>query len=215
MQFEVINGVDVKAFFRIPVKKLAAYAVNDTYNSDILNYFKEFEFDQLKLISHETNNNNNYLYGAKSSASVGVNLGIPTHKGQLLLKDGKEASIEVIKRFLYDSYINMNLNTPSTSTCDSVEYGYGVDVIEDTSSVDLFKSYDTSTFYLLDENSLPPFDIMLVASNPSGDTMLSYRVYSGVSITGEGSSEDFQSLEANSAYTVNFTNITPWIKVGD
>lgn len=210
MQFEVINGVDVKAFFRIPVKKLIAYASPLTDYSGLENDFKEFEFDQLKLLSHETANNNEYKYGAKSAASVGVNLGVPTHKGQLLLKDGKEASIEVIKRFLYDSFIALNLST-FTPTNPLIEYGYGIDII-DPATTDTVKTYEQSNFYMLDEGSLPPFDIMLVASNPTGNGILSYRIYEGVSITGEGSSEDFQSLEANSVYTVNYGTISPWLK---
>ncbi len=210
MEFEVINGVDVKAYFRMPLKRLIAYAPTGTYNGVDENSYKQFEFDQLKLIGHETQFNNNYKYGAKSSASVGVNLGIATHQGQMLFKDGKTAAIETIKKFLYDSYLSLEVGGTPEVVGDG--FGYEMGFIAEPKKVSLSQTYNRSTFYHLDENSLPPFDILLVASNPDGDGILSYKEYLGVSILGTGSDESFQSLEANTAVSCSFSRLTPWIK---
>lgn len=210
MEYEVINGVDVKAYFRIPLKRLIAYAPAGSYPGVDEDSYKQFEFDQLKLIGHETQFNNNYKYGAKSSSCVGVNLGIATHQGQMLFKDGKEAAIETVKKFLYDSYISMEVSGTPEVVGDG--FGYEMGFIEEPENVSLSQTYNQSSFYNLDENSLPPFDVLLVAANPSGDGILSYKEYFGVSILGTGSDESFQSLEANTAVSCSFSKLTPWIK---
>ena len=209
----VINGANIKYLFRVKSEVLAAYAGEDYEDDSYQNKYQQFLFDQIKMVNDATSLNNQYHYTMRNGSMQGASSGVPTNQATIVFRNGKESSVEVIKKFLYDKFLIVapSLVSKGTSSASFSEFGFE-DITDSTSNILIAQTYEDSQFYNLSNMQLPPFDIIAYATKPNGDGVIAKKEYLGIKIVGDGSGDEVSSVESNDIVSIFVGEIVDWVR---
>lgn len=205
-QFELsnINGPNDLFVFRISEKVLAAYSGIKGEFSDKV--YRQFTFNQVKNVIDSEEVNNTYHFNMKSSQMQGVSFGSSTCSGRIVFRDGKVSAIETIKKFLFTEFQKLEPNTGAEN--EDIEEGFLTkNVTGELSTTKLSKTYESSSFYKINEAELPAFDLINLTTNSSGSGIIAKKEFIGIKFIGNGSADSATSVEANSMASVLISKI--------
>ena len=209
----VINGANIKYLFRVNTKVLAAYAGQEFDESKDIDGYQQFTFDQIKMVNDSTDANNQYFYGMKNGYMHGASSGIPVNQATIVFRNGKESSVEVIKKFLYDKFLVIapHLSSSSSSNSNFSDFGFD-DFTDSVDKITLTENYEESQFYNLSNTQLPSFDLIAYATKPNGEGVIAKKEYLGIKILGDGSGDEVSSVESNDIISVIVSYINDWVR---